>query len=282
MSSRPDPKTALLILLAVVPVLVFFAVTGAISQDPAYHRFADTRSFLGLPHFWNVVTNLPLLLAGGRGLWLERRQRLVHDQPAGAPVYALFFTGVALTGIGSAGYHWAPDNHTLFWDRLPMSIGFMALTVAVLAEHLGARLSRRLLWPLLTAGAASVLYWHVTEQFGRGDLRPYAVVQFLPLLLLPVVCLLFRSRFSRSGDLWLVLGWYVLAKLAEQFDVQLFVLTGGWLGGHALKHLLSALAVWWLVRMLRLRNRVNFGGENDQGADGVANSPASNNTARAK
>jgi hypothetical protein len=154
--------------------------------------------------------------------------------------------------------------------------------VAVVAEHVGAGLAPRLLVALLIAGAASVLYWHVTEQFGRGDLRPYAVVQFLPLLILPVVCRLFRSRFSRAADLWMVLGWYVLAKLAEQFDAQLFVLTGGWLGGHALKHLLSALAVWWLVRMLRLRRRVDFGGENDQGADGVANSPASSSTVRAK
>jgi len=258
-SSRPDAKPALLILLAAVLVLAFFAVTGAIPQDPAYHRFADTRSFLGLPNFWNVFSNLPLLLVGGCGLWQERRQRLVHDNPAGAPVYVLFFAGVALTGIGSAVYHWAPDNHTLFWDRLPMTIGFMALTVAILAEHLGAGLAHRLLWPLLTTGAASVFYWQVTEQFGRGDLRPYAVVQFLPLLVLPVVCRLFRSRFSRSGDLWMVLGWYVLAKLAEQFDTQLFALTSGWLGGHALKHLLSALAVWWLVRMLRLRSRVDVG-----------------------
>lgn len=282
MSSRPDPKTTLLILLAVVPVLAFFAVSGALPQDPDYHRFADTRSFLGIPHFWNVCSNLALLLVGGRGLWLERRQRLVHDLPAGAPVYAWFFAGVALTGLGSAWYHWAPDNGTLFWDRLSMTVGFMALTVAVLAEHVAARLAHRLLWPLLTAGAASVLYWHVTEQLGRGDLRPYAVVQFLPLLVLPAVCLLFRSRFSRSGELWLVLGGYVLAKLAEQCDAQLFVLTGGWLGGHALKHLLSALAVWWLVRMLRLRSRVDFGGEKDQGAGGVANSPASSSTVRAK
>lgn len=259
MPSHPAPKSVFLLLLTGAAVLAFFALTGPLPQDPDYHRFADTRSCLGIPNFWNIVSNLPLLLAGSYGLWLERRQRLVHDNPAGSPVYAGFFAGVALTAVGSAWYHLAPANPSLFWDRLPMTVGFMSLTTAVLAEHVDPRLARRLFRPLLMLGAASVLYWHVTEQFGRGDLRPYAVVQFLPLLVLPVVCRLFRSRFSRSGDLWMVLGWYVLAKLAEQFDAQLFVLTGGWLGGHALKHLLSALAVWWLVRMLRLRSRVDVG-----------------------
>lgn len=260
-SACPTPKVALLILLAAGLVVAFFVLTGSLPQNPAYHRFADTRAFLGIPHCWNVISNLPLLLVGGWGLWLERRQQLMHDHPAGAPVYALFFAGVALTAAGSAAYHLAPDNGTLFWDRLPMTIGFIALAVAVLAEHIAAGLARRLLWPLLILGAASVLYWQITEQFGRGDLRPYAVVQFLPLLMLPAVCLLFRSRFSRTGDLWMVLVWYLLAKLAEQFDTQLFNLTGGWCGGHALKHLLAALAVWWLVRMLRLRRCVESGGE---------------------
>jgi len=256
---RPTPKVALLCLLAAAPVLAFLALAPPIPQDPAYHRFADSRTLLKIPHFWNVFSSLPLLLIGGWGLWLERRRRLVHDNPPGAPVYLLFFTGVALTGIGSAGYHWSPDNHTLFWDRLPMTMGFTTLAVGVLAEHVSAGLARRLLVPLLVLGAASVIYWQVTEQFGRGDLRPYAVAQFLPLLVLPAVCLLFRSRFTRSRDLWGVLVLYLLAKLAEQFDAQLFELTGRWLGGHALKHLLAALAVCWLVRMLRRRRRADAG-----------------------
>ncbi len=46
----------------------------------------------------------------------------------------------------------------------------------------------------------SVWYWHFTESQGRGDLRPYIVVQFLPMLLIPAILLLFPARFSHSGS----------------------------------------------------------------------------------
>jgi hypothetical protein len=54
---------------------------------------------------------------------------------------------------------------------------------------------------LVACGAATVLYWDWTESHGRGDLRPYALVQFLPLLLIPLLLLLFPARYIRSG--WL-------------------------------------------------------------------------------
>lgn len=274
-------KGALLALAAGAAVAGFFALVGPLPQDPAYHRFADTRPVLGLANAWNVLSNLPLLLGGGWGLWLQHRRRLVHDNPPGAPAYPLFFLAVALTAAASAGYHLAPDNYTLFWDRLPMAVAFMALTVATLAERLDPRRLYRLLWPLVALGAASIVYWYSGERFGRGDLRPYAVVQFLPLLLLPVVCLLYRSRFSRSGDLWLVLGWYGLAKAAELLDARLFALSGSWVGGHALKHLLAAAAVWQLTRMLRRRARLDAGGDDPQRDDSAICS-ASSSTVRAK
>src|SRR5262245_43186241 len=88
------------------------AVMSPITQDQSYHAFADGRTLLGIPNFWNVASNLPFVAVGAAGLALYRR-----DAPATA-----LFVGILLTGFGSAYYHLAPSDSTLFWDRLPMTI----------------------------------------------------------------------------------------------------------------------------------------------------------------
>jgi hypothetical protein len=39
-----------------------------IAQDPAYHRLADSRPWLGIPNALNVVSNAAFLLVGALGL----------------------------------------------------------------------------------------------------------------------------------------------------------------------------------------------------------------------
>ncbi|MHB8535361.1 MAG: hypothetical protein ACYDBW_07945 [Sulfuricaulis sp.] len=141
-----------------------------------------------------------------------------------------------------------PANDTLVWDRLPMSIGFMALSVAVLSEHVNPRLEAYLLGPAIILGIGSVVYWHYT-----GDLRLYVLVQFLPLLLLPVILLLFKGRYAHRGLLLLALAIYIASKLAEYYDRAVFALTGNIISGHSLKHLLAALALLAVYGMLRRR-----------------------------
>ena len=216
-----------------------------IAQDPTYHVFADRRAFLGIPNFLNVATNLAFLVIGIAGIRL-----CVHGSGAlGARwAWVTCFTGVALVCFGSGYYHLAPDNDTLVWDRLPMSIGFTALLVAVLAEHIDPRLEKWLLAPAVLIGLASVLYWRHT-----GDLRLYVLVQFLPLLMLPVVLLLFKSPYTHRGLLLLALAVYVLSKVAEHYDAVVFTATGETLSGHSLKHLLAAAALFVVYGMLTRR-----------------------------
>ena len=122
-----------------------------------------------------------------------------------------------LTAAGSSYYHWAPDNERLVWDRLPMTVVFMSLVAAMIAERISVR-SALLLWPaLLAIGALSVLQWHWSEQAGRGDLRFYAAVQAYAVLVL-LLMLFLPSRYTRSSDLGVVVGFYVFAKLLETFD----------------------------------------------------------------
>ena len=43
----------------------------------------------------------------------------------------MFFLGVFLTGFSSSYYHWKPNDAGLFWDRLPMTVAFMAILANV-------------------------------------------------------------------------------------------------------------------------------------------------------
>jgi hypothetical protein len=217
-------------------------LVAPIPQDPAYHRFADARTIFGVPNFWNVASNLPFLLAGALGL-LQSRRITSADL---ATHYRVLAFALALVALGSGWYHLAPSIPALVWDRLPMTVAFMALLSAVIADRISWLAGRALLWPLVVAGIASIAWWVRTESAGAGDLRPYALVQFLPMLLIPLMLLAWRGEGLSSRRLWMALGAYVLAKLAEHFDAALFAATG--FGGHALKHLLAALAAWCIVR----------------------------------
>jgi hypothetical protein len=247
--------------LAVGAAVLFLAVPP-LPQDPAYHRFADQRTLLGVPHCLNVVSNLAFLAVGVSGLCFVLSRRSARpDGPFQTPSerwpYALFFLGVGLAGFGSTYYHLAPDNDRLLWDRLPMALAFMALFSAVVAERVGVRVGLRLLGPLIVAGLASVLYWHRTESLGRGDLRPYYLVQFYPLLVLPLLLVLFPPRYTGTAYLIGVLGWYVLAKVCEHpLDGPIYSL-GNAVSGHTLKHLAAAVAAGWVLLMLRRRRAVS-------------------------
>lgn len=228
-----------------------------IAQDTTYHSFADQRVLLGVPNMLNVISNAPFLLVGALGLMFVLRQGsrretgMFMDSWERRPFLALF-AGVLLTGFGSAYYHLAPTSPTLFWDRLPMTMAFMSFFTIIVAERINLRAGRRLFLPLLAAGVGSVAYWHVGELRGVGDLRFYGLVQFFPLIAIPLMLLFFPPRYTRTGDLFAVVGWYFLAKIFEVFDGQIFAL-GGLVSGHTLKHLASAMAIYWILRMLRTR-----------------------------
>ncbi len=234
------------------------AIVGAFLLDPvpqplSYHEFADRRTFAGIPNLLDVLSNLPFLLIGLTGLFQLAARKLQADEKL-RPSIAFFFLGVMLTAFGSAFYHLLPDNASLVWDRLPMTLAFMGLVALVIGEYIDVNAGRLLLWPLLAAGICAVFWWQYTEQIGRGDLRFYGLVQFLPMLLLPLVLLLYPPRWSRGTDYWLVGGWYLAAKLFEFFDRPVFNISGG-VSGHTLKHLAAAMAAWQLLRMLRKRAR---------------------------
>jgi hypothetical protein len=235
-----DWRSSVLLLVATVSLAAVWLLPP-LPQDPLYHQFADGRTILGVPNFFNIASNLAFLLVGVAGL----HQGIRHI-PAMRVPWLVFFGGVTLVCLGSGYYHLRPDNGTLVWDRLPMSVAFMGLFVAVIGRRVNPRLETPLLVVAIAAGIASVLYWHYTD-----DLRLYAWVQFMPLLVIALTLILYPDADGRTRYLAVALALYLAGKVAEYYDRALFMFTDAFLSGHALKHLLSALAAYWILRMLR-------------------------------
>jgi 4-amino-4-deoxy-L-arabinose transferase-like glycosyltransferase len=234
--------------LAAITAMCFIS---PIPQDPHYHTFADQRAMLGIPNFMDVISNTPFLIVGTYGLFTLGK----HSAPRPLQVmYGVLFTGILLTGIGSAYYHWMPGNHRLVWDRLPMTIVFMAFLSATISERVSMRAGYLSLIPLLLVGIASVLYWHYTEELGRGDLRFYAFVQFYPMIFIPLIMLLFRPLVPDPGVrqlVWVIL-LYAIAKVCERFDDQVFSATS-FISGHSLKHIFAGSATFFIAIMFTKR-----------------------------
>ncbi len=223
-----------------------------IVQPLEYHDFAGEFIVLDIPNFWNVVSNAAFLVVGGVGLYKLHVSRSLRVLESGRLAYTLLFLGVAWVGLGSGYYHLSPNNSTLVWDRLPMTVAFMALFAIIIGEYVSERWGWRLLWPFLILGVISVVYWHYTELQGRGDLRLYALVQFLPMLLIPVILLCFKPFYNRASGYWYLLAAYLAAKLLEYFDHQIFDFTG-FMSGHPLKHLSAAIGIYFLIYAYRQR-----------------------------
>lgn len=165
-------RGAILVVLAFVAMAVAFLLLPEIRQPAEYHDFADQGALFGIPNFWNVVSNAPFLVVAIWGAFARR----AFVEPWERAAYAVVLAGAALTGFGSAYYHWNPNDATLFWDRLPMTLVFMGIFAPILGE-------RKLLAPLILLGAGSVVYWRWT-----GDLRAYVLVQFVPCSPFPCCC----------------------------------------------------------------------------------------------
>jgi hypothetical protein len=232
------------VLLALAAAIIgVIASMGAIPQPPEYHQFADQRRILGVPNFWNVVSNVLFLIVGSLGLRALRGAGGRPDPTRGACV--VFFAGACLLAAGSAWYHLAPGSFTLVFDRLPLSIALMALFSLVVGTHIDRDAGATLLLPAVIAGLISVVYWYWTEARGAGDLRFYAIMQFTPVILIPAILLLYPK--PGSGWLWAMVGAYLVAKLLEHYDAAVYAALG-LISGHSLKHAAAALGMYFAYR----------------------------------
>ncbi len=154
-----------------------------------------------------------------------------------------------MTALGSSYYHLNPDNKTLFWDRLPMTIVFISFFSAIICEYLNQDTGRKILLPFLIFGLISVVYWHVTEEMGMGDLRLYILVQFLPMILIPLIITIYKPMNTQKRFVILGLVFYCLSKISELLDVFIFQCSENIISGHSAKHVLAALGAFFIMKM---------------------------------
>jgi Ceramidase len=210
-------------------------------QDQSYHQFADQRAIFGVPNFWNVVSNLPFIAVGLAGLL----------RFGGNATPFVLFMGLLLTGFGSSYYHLNPNDGTLFWDRLPMTLCFAAILAAVVSERTDAQAGARLLAPLLAIGIFSLLLWRWS-----GDLRLYAWAQFFPCIALVLIIYFFPPRSTGTYYWVAAAALYALAKLLEYYDSTVYSF-GSVLSGHTLKHFVAAGAGLAILRLFQVRRPIH-------------------------
>ncbi|MFD4838232.1 hypothetical protein ACFWP0_12045 [Achromobacter sp. NPDC058515] len=223
----------------VVLVAVGLALYGPIAQLEHYHDFADHRAWLGIPNAGDVLSNLGFAVVGWYGLSLVLHSRYNKALDVIRPGYALFFFALVLTAFGSGWYHLLPDNARLIWDRLPIALACAGILSAVWRDTLGD--GRWVDWLWAAVAVVSVIWWWYTDNHMTGDLRPYLYVQFMPLLLIPL--LQWQNKTPARERLYFAaaIGFYVLAKASELLDHQIFQ-NIAYLSGHTIKHLFSVVA----------------------------------------
>ena len=234
-----------IIITFIILFICILLITDPIPQDPAYHLLADKGQWFMIPNFADVISNLPFATTGLAGLFLCLRNNRETSLS-----WLVFFVGLVFVAAGSSYYHWHPNNQTLVWDRLPMTVCFMSLFVALLSENVSARFEKSLLPAAILLGVSSVIYWRYT-----GDLRFYAFIQFGTLMAIPAILCLYKSQYSHRHYLLYGLLFYILAKVFELNDKFIFELSGQLFSGHTVKHLFAAAATYCVYLMLKKRHR---------------------------
>lgn len=233
----------------IIAFLVFIGVLFCIKpipQDLSYHLFADDHTYFHVPNFWNVMSNFLFLVFGSLFFTLIAQTKSIFNQF----LIIVIGLGFVLTGLGSAYYHWDPNNETLVWDRIPMTLVFVSFFLLLIGENISVRLAKMTFIPALVTGVMSVVYWISTERSGAGDLRPYVFIQFYPLLGTLVILFFERKRIVGGEMLLLAFLCYVVAKIFEmKLDQIGLELTG--FSGHSVKHIAASFSALFLYRWIK-------------------------------
>ncbi len=221
-------------------VLITFIIGSVIGQhipqDASYHDFADDCTHYSIPNFWNVTSNIPFILCGLLFFVSTNNKNYFFNL-----IRKLMGIGFITTGIGSGFYHWSPNNYTLVWDRIPMTIVFVSFFHLLIHQKVSENIAKNSLIPSLLLGILSVVYWIYTEHTGIGDLRFYIIIQFYPLVATFII--LAFSWKTIKGRFW-IFSAFIFYIFAKFFETQLdeFLFNTLHFSGHTIKHLFAAAA----------------------------------------
>ncbi len=229
--------------IILVPLIVIFFFVNPMPQSLAYHNFADAHTIFGIKNFHNVMTNIVFIILGTMGLrdYIKSNRKDLN--------WLIFILSILLVGPGSAYYHYTPNNQTLFWDRLPMTMGFISLTCFALFEMHNVKTKRNLYLLLAQIiGLSTLFYWVKFD-----DLRFYLWVQFTPIVLMLYIAFIVSSSSLRPRNLIFAVVFYVAAKMTESSDIKIFESID--YSGHSIKHLLAGVAVYFLITIRKPKTK---------------------------
>jgi Ceramidase len=237
----------LLLSITLITFVIVFIFIKPIPQNIDYHHFANDKTIFGIANAWNVLSNIGFIIIGLVGISFTRQHNINN------PIVWVLFAGIILTGIGSAYYHYNPNNTTLVWDRLPMTIVFTSFFALIYAWCFNEKMGFKIWLVSLANGIYAVFYWQYTEQEFRGDLRLYAIIQFLPIVLIVIIL---SSRFKSHSFLVkpiaMIIVWYIIAKFLEHYDNSIFEKTNI-ISGHPIKHIAAAMATFYIYKMVKMQ-----------------------------
>jgi hypothetical protein len=215
--------------------ITLFSIRAKLWFDPVAYSasFADQETYLGVPNFMNVATNIGFAGLGVFG-YLRRNRLSAHYRRLGV----LFSFAILGTAFGSGYFHFAPTPYSLFWDQLPMSIGFASFLGIVLADRFNPKAG------LLAAGVLSILgplsVWNI--YYGSHETAYYLSLQFGTLIFAILFLLFTRQRSLNTKMILVGVFTYILAKVFETYDAKLFQELHV-ISGHSLKHIAATVAL---------------------------------------
>lgn len=234
-------RFATLLAAAAVGLLLW----GPMPIDADAHRYADARTWLGIPNAANVLVNVPIFWLAVWGWCATRTSRWPH---ALRLPWQWFHFGVIATALTAAMYHAAPGDALFLAAHGCMAGAFVLLGCGMLAERVDARFGSFAVCAGVVATTLLVTSVMVlAKQRGSAvDLRLLALCEMAPVLLLLAGALRLPSAYTRASGWMLTLLLYASSNLFELADAALFR-ASGWISGHTLMHAALALVVGWMA-----------------------------------
>jgi hypothetical protein len=235
-----EQKKFLSVSLFLMMLSVCGQIFGLFHLSSTYHLFADTRKLCGINYCYDTLSNLPFLMVGFQLLLNKERNTDINMR--------LISIGSILVFFGSSYYHLMPNDARLLWDRLPISLVFSGVLMYSIHKNDLIKLefikSSNICYVIFSI--LSVLVWYVGSLYGKSILSPYVFIQFGGILLLAYIYKFGKNKeFNRR--ILQILIWYILAKIFEHYDEQVYILSNYILSGHTIKHVLAAIALWCFV-----------------------------------
>jgi hypothetical protein len=229
-------------------ILILLAIfLPSIEQNQNYHNFADQRVLFGVNNAFDTLSNLAFIIVGILGLVNFYNNQYIKISNSFSVILNLFFISIILIGLGSSFYHLSPNDFTLVFDRLAMSLVFASILAMLAYLKISPRFGLHTLAELLILAPLTVLIWNY-----NGNLTPYVVLQFGGIILVILTLLLTKTRMQGPCFTSLII-LYGAAKLVEFYDEKIFNLSQNLISGHTLKHLIAALAVIIFVSPLKVK-----------------------------